>query len=873
MKKKLVLVAAALLAVAPLFAVLSERNLSETLSVLRFELQSAYQAMAERSARVKGNGERQHARMVQMVQKSNELSLMLYSQKQDYTFDMTYALNEVSKHYNEFSEKKLPFDDIITRLDIDIERYNRLVHALRSLPPSSSVEYLDSLGNVITLETGHHHHPMPSDPPSGEFVHRHPGGPGGEPRMHAFELDSAGRVDRDSCLFYAEMLLSASMQQKEKLVRDSTHYAETAEMLKSAYDYAQDRYKTVQNKIFIDGQTSYDKIVLGFGRYWKQAKRDAQDKYDLSGVASVHSQWRGRMVFGFSIFSVFFLVISMLLAWVLVLILTKKVPFFRQKRFSRHKFSMSSIVAMLIFSVTILIASALSRRNFFVMASRLLVEFAWMLAAILVSLVIRLNEEDPEEDKLRRGIRLYIPVLLLCLIVIILRIIFIPNSLLNIIFPPVLLLFTLFQGFTLFRYKKHLPAVDVVFGWITFVMMVATSVVALRGFVLLGIQLLIWWIFQLTLLQTIIAVYDLLTHYYENHIKGMKDRWRKAHPDMPHRTDEDFIPVTWLYSLIRKSLLPIAFVLSVPLSIKMASGVFDLTRVFKEYYSFPFLNVEGYISLSFSKIVLVLVLFFIFRYLIYASRAYYRLFKFRSVLKASGGKAIRENELNFTLAENVISISLWSIYVITLFILLKIPTAAVKVVAAGLATGLGFAMKDILNNFFYGVQLMSGRLRVGDYIECEGIRGKVDSINYQTTQIVSVDGAVMAFPNATLFSKNFKNLTRNNSYEMLTFDVGVKYGSDIEEVRKIILEALQPLCVKDKYGREVVDPKRGIQVRFKDFGDNSVNLTVFQFTTVDEHYTYAARAMELIYNALNAHGIESPFPQRDLYVKQLPGKE
>ena len=59
-------------------------------------------------------------------------------------------------------------------------------------------------------------------------------------------------------------------------------------------------------------------------------------------------------------------------------------------------------------------------------------------------------------------------------------------------------------------------------------------------------------------------------------------------------------------------------------------------------------------------------------------------------------------------------------------------------------------------------------------------------------------------------------------------------------------------------------------MRFKDFGDNSVNLQVIQFTTVEEHFTFAAKAKELIYNALNANGIEIPFPQRDLYIKSMP---
>ncbi|MBQ3766886.1 MAG: mechanosensitive ion channel [Bacteroidales bacterium] len=864
MKKKLIALGLALCVLVPAFAVLNEKDLAQTLSVLRYELRSAYQAMEERAARMMGQGNRQHTRLVQMMQRSNELSLMLYSQKQDYTFDMTYALNEVSRQYEEFSSRKLPFDDIITRLDIDIDRYDRLIHTLKRLPPAQLMAYRDSTGQLVYLDRDAWR--MRRDSLRrlrGDSMIRRMMDTTG--RTRPFMLDSLGQEDRDSCLFYAENLLKASQMQKAQLVRDSTHYAETAALLKSTYDYAQQRYKTVQNRIFIEGQTAYGTLLKSFPRYWQQALSDARDKYSPEALEGVNSQWRGPMVTAFSLFLLIYLIISAVVAVALVAFLTRKVTFFKRERFTKHRFEMTLIVGVVIFAVSIMIASWASKQNFFAMASKLLVEFAWMLAAILVSLVIRLKGEA-----IRKGIRLYFPILLLSFIVISLRIAFVPNSLLNILFPPLLLVFTLLQGWALYRNRKDLPAWDVAYGWISLLVLVATTVIALRGFVLLGIQLLIWWIFLLTLLQTITAVYDLLHIYYVRHIREMKTAYIEAHPNLPNETDEDLIAVTWPHSFFKHALLPIAIVLSIPFSLFMASSVFDLGEVFDQYYRYPFLNVEGYISLSFYKIILVVVLFFLFRYLVYAGKALYRLLKVKSLLKGSSGRLFHENQANFTLAENVIGISCWGIYVIAIFVLLKIPTAAIKVIGAGLATGLGFAMKDILNNFFYGVQLMSGRVRVGDFIECDGIRGKVDSINYQSTQIIASDGSVMAFPNATLFNKNFKNLTKNHSYELLSFDVGVKYGVDVDKVRNIIKEALVPLEKQDVYGRDIVDPKFGIQVRFKDFGDNSVNLSVYQYITVDEHYSYPARAKELIYNALNANGIEIPFPQRDLYIKSMP---
>ena len=864
MKKKLIALGVALCVIVPAFAVLNEKDLSQTLSVLRYELRSAYRAMEERAKRTQGRGARQHAQLVQMMQRSNELSLMLYSQKQDYTFDMTYALNEVSRQYEEFSSRKLPFDDIITRLDIDIDRYDRLIHTLKRLPPAQLMAYRDSTGELVYMEADAWRNRRDSlRRLRGEMATRRAMDTTG--RTRPFVLDSLGRQDRDSCLFYAEALLQASIMQKEQLVRDSTHYAETAALLKSTYDYAQQRYKTVQNKIFIDGQTGYFTLLKSFPRYWQQAVTDARDKYSPSALGDVNSQWRGPMVTAFSAFLLIYLLVSVVLGVALVAFLTRKVKFFKRERFTKHRFEMTLIAGVIIFAVSIMIASLASKQNFFAMASKLLVEYAWMLAAILLSLVIRLEGEE-----VRKGLRLYFPILLLSFIVISLRIAFIPNSLLNIVFPPLLLLFTIYQGWAVYRFRKSLPAWDVAYGWISLLVLVATTIIALRGFVLLGIQLLIWWIFLLTLIQTITAVYDLLHIYYVRHIKATKEHYIEAHPNLPNDTDEDLIAVTWPHSFAKNALLPIGIVLSIPFSLFLASSVFDLNEVFKEYYHYPFLNLENLISLSFSKIILVVVLFFLFRYLVYAGKASYRLLKIKSLLKGAQGRLFHENQANFTLAENIIAIGLWGLYIIMIFLLLKIPTAAVKVIGAGLATGLGFAMKDILNNFFYGVQLMSGRVRVGDFIECDGIRGKVDSINYQSTQIIASDGSVMAFPNATLFNKNFKNLTKNHSYELLSFDVGVKYGVNVDEVRGIIQQALEPLKKKDVYGRDIVDPKFGIQVRFKDFGDNSVNLSVYQYITVDEHYAYPARAKELIYNALNEHGIEIPFPQRDLYIKSMP---
>ena len=101
-------------------------------------------------------------------------------------------------------------------------------------------------------------------------------------------------------------------------------------------------------------------------------------------------------------------------------------------------------------------------------------------------------------------------------------------------------------------------------------------------------------------------------------------------------------------------------------------------------------------------------------------------------------------------------------------------------------------------------------------------------------------------------------------------NVGVRYGTDIELARQTIIEALEPLMIRDKYGRDVVDRKYGIVVRLLEFGDSSVNLEVRVNITVDSFGIFQAQAREAIYNAFNQKGIEIPFPQVDLHVKDTP---
>ncbi len=907
MKKKLlpVLLVALLIAI-PSYAVFNERNFAKTLSILRSELHQENAKMESMRARLAQSNNSQHQRLIDITKRCNELALILYSQNQDYTFDITYALNEVTRQHDDYEKQRLPFDEIVSRLNLEIERYEHLAEALRRLPPilekiDAVPDSLSAVMDTILLRESTHHHEgfditgQASAAPEIDHQHSHVHFDGTQhdhvhhDRMlslaglellededddEPFYLDEQGQADRDSCLAYTLNLLAMYTEYRDRIVMDNDHYQAMSSRLEESYSYARDRYRLIQRHIFITGQDNYFKVLRSLSRYTRMAFQDTKRKYGLGDsvedAALRQSEWRGPMVSGFILFILFYILLATLLSNLVVRILRKRAGWFQTESFKRRSPLATLLSGVVIFALTVMVASLVVKQNFFQEASGLLLIYAWLLAAILTSLLIRIPSAY-----LRKVAQLYLPVALLGLIVITFRIIFIPNRLVNLIFPPIILAFTLWQ-YLLCRKVRHEKEArgDMLYSWITFAVMLGTLVVSWCGYVLLGIQIFIWWLFQLTAIETITALYLLLDKYGEKQIKRRLLAYKKEHRVFDTDRKDSYIAVTWLYDFVKQACFPILMILSVPFCLWMASRIFDLTEVCKELFYKPFFNLSdkdgnAILHLSLYKLVLVTALFFIFRYLSYLLKAFYRKLKFEKLTAKGDRTFVHANEINFTLSDNVIGILVWGSYIVMAILLLKIPMGALSLVAAGLATGLGLAMKDILNNFIYGIQLMSGRLRVGDFIECDGIRGKVTSISYQTTQIQTLEDTLIAFTNTTLFNKNFKNLTRGSAYEYLKVTCGVSYGTDVEKVRKLLLEASQKLMTRDKYGRNIVDAKRGISVTLDNFGDSSIDIALKQYVLVEERYGYIARAQELIYNTLNENGIEIPFPQRDVYIKSI----
>ena len=141
--------------------------------------------------------------------------------------------------------------------------------------------------------------------------------------------------------------------------------------------------------------------------------------------------------------------------------------------------------------------------------------------------------------------------------------------------------------------------------------------------------------------------------------------------------------------------------------------------------------------------------------------------------------------------------------------------------------------------------------------------GQVNSISYTSTIIESLSGEVITFQNSQLFAKNYKNLTRNHGYILVSIPFGVAYGSNLQQVTQVVEEAVNNLH------HEWIDPSKRIKSVMTAMNDSSVDFKLFVWADAVKKSHVISDVMKCVYDTLYQHNIEIPFPQRDITIKNM----
>ena len=784
MKKRLYIIILLMVAfVLPSNAVLKEANLDTTLYMLRTELTNYHIDLEKQNQAAKAQQLAVIQELISIVKQADQNSIMLYSQRNGYIFDMTYACHEATEQFKKFKSKAVPFRQMIKKNNVEVARFDSLINYLYG--------------------------------------------------MNTMFLSEEAQVNRNVDLTLAVNIRRQLVEKQKQLQAYVQAYDRTDRKLQALNDYANRRYEDIQNSIFNNGGDNYLRILRNISMNYKEAKTSVTEKY--KPVPGMMSQWDVRIIFILFGIIIFWGLISIFLnLFTIRIVITQlmKHGMFESRKESFMAKRPCLIMAMTVvtFAVILGIVRMTVTQNFVIMASQLLVEYSWLVGVILVSILLRVDN-----DKIKNTFRIYSPLMLVGFIVIVFRIILIPNDLVNLIFPPVLLLCALWQWNVIGRKHNQVLRTDKTYAFISLAVFGVSTIFAWTGFTLLAVQLIIWWTMQLTCVLTITCCEGWLSVYAKR--KKLADR---------------AITDRWLYRLIYKVLLPISGILSFIISIYWAADVFNMSDTTWEIFNKDYIKTSNFTASLFS-ISEVACLYFLFNYINITSVDFMR-HHFEKADPASAASKI-------VMFKNVMQVIIWGIWLMIALNVFQVGKSWLLAIFAGLSTGLGFASKDILENIYYGISLMMGRVKVGDYIICDGTRGKVSSISYTSTMLEATDGSVIAFQNSQLFSKNYKNMTKNHGYELDILEVGIAYGSNVKEVKQILIDALMKL--------DCIYQDKGVKVLLKSFDDSCITLRIVVWVNVLTQAIDDATIMECIYDTLNDHNIEIPFPQREITIKQV----
>lgn len=784
MKKRLYIIILLMVAfVLPSNAVLKEANLDTTLYMLRTELTNYHIDLEKQNQAAKAQQLAVIQELISIVKQADQNSIMLYSQRNGYIFDMTYACHEATEQFKKFKSKAVPFRQMIKKNNVEVARFDSLINYLYG--------------------------------------------------MNTMFLSEEAQVNRNVDLTLAVNIRRQLVEKQKQLQAYVQAYDRTDRKLQALNDYANRRYEDIQNSIFNNGGDNYLRILRNISMNYKEAKTSVTEKY--KPVPGMMSQWDVRIIFILFGIIIFWGLISIFLNLFTIRIVITQLM--KHGMFENRKESFMAKRPCLIMAMTVVtfafilgIVRMAVTQNFVIMASQLLVEYSWLVGVILVSILLRVDN-----NKIKNTFRIYSPLMLVGFIVIVFRIILIPNDLVNLIFPPVLLLCALWQWNVIGRKHNQVLRTDKTYAFISLAVFGVSTIFAWTGFTLLAVQLIIWWTMQLTCVLTITCCEGWLSVYAKR--KKLAD---KAITDK------------WLYRFIYKVLLPISGVLSFIISIYWAADVFNMSDTTWEIFNKDYIKTSNFTASLFS-ISEVACLYFLFNYINITSVDFMR-HHFEKADPTSAASKI-------VMFKNVMQVIIWGIWLMIALNVFQVGKSWLLAIFAGLSTGLGFASKDILENIYYGVSLMMGRVKVGDYIICDGTRGKVSSISYTSTMLEATDGSVIAFQNSQLFSKNYKNMTKNHGYELDILEVGIAYGSNVKEVKQILIDALIKL--------DCIYQDKGVKVLLKSFDDSCITLRIVVWVNVLTQAIDDATIMECIYDTLNDHNIEIPFPQREITIKQV----
>lgn len=303
---------------------------------------------------------------------------------------------------------------------------------------------------------------------------------------------------------------------------------------------------------------------------------------------------------------------------------------------------------------------------------------------------------------------------------------------------------------------------------------------------------------------------------------------------------------------VQRSLSSLLLYATVLATVSVVLNLLGLLGILRQVMSIPVLVLGG-ATITFWTIVSVVVILMAFFYASRLLRAYldYRIYPHLGIDQGLG--YILNTLLNYVFLGIGLLISLR---------IVGLDLRLLMVFAGAVGIGVGLGLQSLAANVISGfIIIFGGKVRKGDWIEVGGTLGEVTDIYLGTAKIRTRDNIEYLIPNADLVTNTIVNYSLSSVFIRIDLAVGVSYNADPREVEKILKDVA--------VGEPLVSDFRAPSIRFVGYGDNSINFDVLFWIDVRQTARRLVRSNLYFaaFEALQAAGIEIPFPQRDLHIR------
>ena len=216
-------------------------------------------------------------------------------------------------------------------------------------------------------------------------------------------------------------------------------------------------------------------------------------------------------------------------------------------------------------------------------------------------------------------------------------------------------------------------------------------------------------------------------------------------------------------------------------------------------------------------------------------------------------------------SQSIGTIIQYIVIIVGAFIIIQnvgINLGSLNVLAGALGVGIGFGLQNIANNFISGLIILFERpIKVGDRIEVGNIQGDVTKVSSRATTVNTNDNISIIVPNSEFINQRVINWSHNDRNIRFHVPVGVSYNEDPAKIKKILLDVAErnPDVLK----------RPAPEVLFIEYGDSSLNfdLMIWTSTYINRPIILKSQLYYEIFERFKEHGVEIPFPQRDLHIK------